>query len=273
MQEALENALAELVLGPPLDIDDTRALSSWLERHGVDPTDRAALHRKELERLLIYRRLVRSRLREVVQLAVPCTQARLGPLFDEYFDRFLKERGPRTHYLRDVTGEFLDFCAMLWQLDPRVAPYLCDLARHESLRIEIAAMQARPPLHEPGALDLEHGVEFIEAARIVRYRWAVHELADDEDDRTEPAAGDIALFVYRSPEHRVRYLELTPLAAAIVQRLLVERASLQKAVLGGCAALGFSVDSGVLEGLAHLLSDLAERGALLGSRPAASTDV
>ena len=68
----------------------------------------------------MYRELVRGNLREAIQLSIPRSMARLGALFDEYFDRFLVERAPRTHYLRDVTPELLEFCAPLWAGDARV---------------------------------------------------------------------------------------------------------------------------------------------------------
>ena len=117
MQQALESALAELVLGAELDVADDAAVRAWFDRHGVAPEDRAAL---DVRRLGVYRGLVRHNLRQAVELAMPRVVARLGPTFDEYFDRFLAERGPRTHYLRDVTAELLDFCEPSWENDRRI---------------------------------------------------------------------------------------------------------------------------------------------------------
>src|SRR6478672_7148085 len=102
--------MTELVHGPGVAACDADA---FLARFDFSDDDRAVL-RAEFERLLVYRQLVQGTLREAVALAIPRAMARLGPLFDEYFDRFLAERGPRTHYLRDVTTELLDFCAPLW---------------------------------------------------------------------------------------------------------------------------------------------------------------
>jgi hypothetical protein len=210
---------------------------------------------------------VRSRLREAVELAVPRTLVRLGPLFDEYFGRFLAERGPRTHYLRDVTREWLDFCEPLWAEDARVPAYLVDLAWHEALEIIVASGADPVPLAGAPELDLARGLSFIEAARVVRYRHAVHELSEDPRDTRAPRSSPTALFVYRSPEHDVRYLELTPLAAAILERLL-QGAALGEAVTLAARGAGAALDAGVLEGTARLLSELAARGALLGPAPA-----
>jgi hypothetical protein len=264
VQQALENALAELVLGAELDLSDRAAVVAWLDRHGVGREDREALLESDLSRLGVYRNLVRHTLRDAVELALPRVVARLGPVFDEYFDAYLAERGPRTHYLRDVTTELLAFCAPRWADDARVAPWTMDLARHEALQIEVAAQPAAQADAPALPLELGQSVRFIEACRLVRYGYAVHRLSEDTSDRSEPLATDTALFVYRSREHEVRYLELTPLAASILERLLAG-SPLEQAIAGASAEHGAPLAEAVLTGAAKLLSDLAERGVLLGA--------
>jgi hypothetical protein len=242
-------------------------LSELCRKHGVDALDRAALS-ESIERLALYRELVRGNLREALSLSMPRCLARLGPLFEEYFDRFLSEQAPRTHYLRDVTPEFLSFCAPQWQGDARVPKYLHELGLHESLHIEVSALPSLPLGHVPEPLALERGVELSPALRVVHYRHAVHELPADETSRTEPTARTVSLLVYRSPEHEVRYLELTPLACGIVERLLSGDA-LGTAVQGAASAEGSALTEAVLAGAAKLLADLAERGVVRGPRPPA----
>ena len=260
MQATLERAFADFVLGPELSPEE---LSERLARQGVADADRKSIEAEDFQRLLLYRRLVRHTLRETLELAIPRSMARMGSVFEEYFDRFLCERGPRTHYLRDATAELIEWCEPLWAEDPRIPAYLPELARHEALRIEMGAMPGAPPDHESGELTLEHGVCFIRASRLMRYRHALHELSDDVNDTSSPVQRETRLFVYRSPEHEVRYLELSALAFAIVERLLRGDA-LGSAVKLACSEEGVLVDPGVLDGTARLLADLAERGALLG---------
>ena len=256
---AAQVVLPELVLGPPLSAG---AFDALLSRHALLPADGDAL-RGDFERLLVYRKLVQGTLRTAVELAIPRTMARLGRVFDEYFARFLSERGPRTHYLRDVTLELIDFCARHWAKDARVPPWALDLARHEALQIVVSSLRERVVPRELGQLELERGFCFVEAARVARYAFAVHRLSADLADRSPPERTPTALFVYRDPEHDVRYLELTPLAAALIQRLLGGE-TLKEAVLSACGATG--TDPGTaLEGIARLLADLAARGALLGA--------
>ncbi|HEX6273310.1 MAG TPA: hypothetical protein VFZ53_09725, partial [Polyangiaceae bacterium] len=77
---ALERALRELVLGPPVAPGDGAAVSAWLARSGVSGADAEAL-RNQVARLAVYRELVRSRLRSVLELQLPRFCARLGPVF------------------------------------------------------------------------------------------------------------------------------------------------------------------------------------------------
>ena len=266
MQEALERAMAELVFGPALDPADHDGVLRWLERSGVTREDSAAILESDLTRLFVYRDLIRGTLWEAMDVSMPRVVARLGDVFEEYFDRFLLERGTRTHYLRDATPELLDFCEPLWKDDPRVPAYMMQLARHEYVQIEVGAMQAGSPDQEPAELDLEAPLAFVEAVRLMRYDWALHELPEDPNDETIPVERPTALFVYRNPEHEVRYLELTPLAAAILERALAGEA-LGHAITSACQTQGVALDDAVLSGTAKLLSDLAQRGALLGTRP------
>jgi uncharacterized protein len=265
VQAALESAIAELVLGPELDLGRPELVHAWLARHGVEADDARAIESEGIERWLTYRRLVRHTLREALELAMPRAIARLGARFDHYFARFLAERGPQSHALRGVKQEFLDWCEKEWRFDAEVPAYLPELARHESLQIEIGSLPAAPHPGEPQALELDRGVALTEAMRIVHYRHKVHELGESLDDRSVPEAADTHLLVYRSPEHEVRYLELTPLAAGILERLSRGR-NLRHALREACEDADVPLESGVLEGSARLLSDLATRGVLLGAK-------
>lgn len=257
----IEGLFGELLLGPA---PSQKLVAELCQKHEISAADAAALA-ESWQRLGVYRELVRGNLREALSLSIPRSMARLGPLFDEYFDRFLQERAPRTHYLRDVTPELLEFCAPLWVSDARVPAYLYELALHESLHIEVSALPTLPRGHQPAPLSLEQGVDFGAALRHVTYRYAVHELPEDEQDQSVPTQRQVQLLVYRSPEHEVRYLELTPLASGIVERLLLGE-SLGAAVTGAAATAGSALSEAVLEGAARLLADLAERGVIRGPR-------
>jgi hypothetical protein len=270
MQRALEGALAELTLGAEIAASDRAGIAAWLARHEVEAGDAQALSR-DFPRLLVYRQLVRGNLQGALRATIPRTLARLGPRFTLDFDAFLLERPPVTHVLRDVTPSFLEFALPRWAGDDSVPAYLADLARHEASQIEVASQLALPKNHVPAELSLEHGVEFIAAVRLVHYAWAVHRLPDSEESRELPDASETDLLVYRSPEHDVRYLELGPFAAALLEGLLRERLSLAAALHSAAERVASALDDQLLSRAAALLADLAERGALLGKTGSVST--
>ncbi|MGK3978808.1 putative DNA-binding domain-containing protein [Sorangium sp. So ce118] len=282
---ALQRALQRSVSEP-----DGAAIAAdpraWLAGAGIEGADLEAMASLPPGRLLLYRSLVRRGLAGAIRAGIPRTAARLGARFEADVARFLEVELPRSRYLRDVAFEFVGFAAPRWGEDPEVPAYLADLARHELAAFAASCAEAdEDEAGEPGApgardtrdaadardapasreeLSLDRGARFQRAAALVRYEHAIHRLEGGESARDVSAREPTRLLVYRDAGHEVRFLELTPLAAEILGRLLAG-AALRDAVVEGCAALGRPVDGPVLESTAALLSDLAERGALLGA--------
>ncbi len=264
----IQRMIAEACLAAGSEEEFTNDLRGFLTRHGVPAKDIEAIVAAP-PRLSLYRRLVRGNVAGVTQRMMPRTRARLnaaGGLFDASFDRFLEERAPRTHYLRDVPSEFLAWVAPRWRAQKEVPAYAADLAAHEVVEFEICAAPVPadpPPL---GEVALDRALVFTDAKRVMRYAHAVHLLPADEDDRTAPDARDVTLLVYRDDEHAARFLELSPLAGAIVTHLIAGE-PLGAALGAACAALGFTLGDAILADTARLLADLGDRGVLLGARP------
>lgn len=259
--------LADALLRVGAENEIATDLRGYLERRGLARDDVDAIVASP-PRLALYRRLVRNNLVDVVRKMLPRTRARMNAAregaFEASLDAFLDEVGPRTHYLRDVPNELLAWAGPHWRLDDSVPPYLADLAAHEIVAFAIAAA---PSVHDSREIDdvaLDRPLVFTEAKRLARYSFAVHELTVDEDDVAAPERRDVSLLVYRDPENTVRFLDLTPLAAAILARLF-DGEPLGAAVPAACAALGTSPTEQTLTDTARLLADLGVRGVLLGS--------
>ncbi len=267
---ALERAIADACLGEETDEAMARDLRGFLEAHEVATEDVDAILRAP-PRLAVYRSLVRNGLAAVVVRMLPRTRARMNAACDGRFDadlaRFLAEVGPRTHYLRDVPRELFDWAEARWRGDPTVPGYLADLAVHELTCFGVAASESRGDEASGEADDevtLERPMAFDDSVRLMRYAWAVHELLDDEAATDEPSRRDVRLLAYRDRGHAVRWLELTPLAASIVERLAA-REPLGPAVERACVDHGTAPAAAVAD-VARLLADLGERGVLLGGR-------
>jgi hypothetical protein len=210
----------------------------------------------------VYRRLVRANLDDAMLSILPRTIARLGGLFWREAHLFYAERGPRTHYLRDVPQELVAWCAPRWPTRPEIPAYLLDLARLEILAIQVGTALDEPPEAAP-SLALDRPVLFAHAVRVARLDHAVHLLPDSPDDRTIPAPSPATVLVYRDNDHDLRYLDLSPAAASILEELLAGH-PLQEAIVAGSARAGVPLDDALLQGTSVLLADLADRGVLLG---------
>jgi hypothetical protein len=264
----LERVLADACFGERSGDAIAGDLRGFLEARGVAAEDVAAIVAAP-HHLAVYRSLVRNGLGGVIARILPRTRARMNAAcarrFDEDVGRFLADVGPRTHYLRDVPAELLAWAGPRWRRDPAVPAYLADLAAHELAAFAVSTAENAPPLVVPGAIALDTPIAFASSLRLFRYAWAVHELPAGDVSTEEPAQRDVALLAYRDAEHAVHWLELSPLAASLVERL-VAGDTLQAAIASACADHRTSPAAATTIDIARLLSDLGDRNVLLGAR-------
>lgn len=263
MQAALERAIERMAFGPALDPNDATAAALFLRSCDVSDADVSAIIDAGFSRLLVYRILIRNGIRNHIGHRIPLTIERLGDAFEPYLDRFFDERGPRTHYLHDVTSELLDFCESLWMADLRMPPWTMALARYENAYHEIR-MMAAPTKRARAEVVLDLPLQFTDAARLLRSQWAVHDFATNPA-HGEPQARATSLIIYRNDAHDVRYLEVTSLAGAILERLMLGRRSVRDAIAQACADANVELREDVVLSIARLLSELADCGVLLGA--------
>ncbi|MGO8999349.1 MAG: putative DNA-binding domain-containing protein [Polyangiaceae bacterium] len=265
----LQEMIAAACLRAGSEAAFTADLRGFLESHGVDAEDVAAIMAAP-PRLSLYRRLVRNNLTGVTEKILKRTRARVNALaagsFDASFASFLDQVGPRTHHLRDVPGEFLDWVEPQWRARAGawgdLPAWVADLARHELVEFQVAAAAVSKEPARVTEIAAGRPLVFAEAVRLMQYAFAVHELPLDIDDRSEPSPSPTSLLVYRDGENVVQVLALSPFAAAITRRLL-GGAPLLDAVRDAATDVGAS--PGVLD-VSRFLADLGERGILLGAR-------
>lgn len=264
-ESRLEEMIAAACLHEGSEAAFTANLRAFLESHGVNAEDTAAILAAP-PRLSLYRRLVRNNLTGVTEKMMKRTRARMEAIaagaFDASFAAFLDEVGPRTHYLRDVPADFLEWVEPRWRARADVPAWLVDLAQHELVEFRVAAAEGSEDSSQVTEIAPDRPLVFAQPVRLMRYAFAVHELPPRTDDRSEPPSRATALLVYRDAENAVQFLELTPFAAAIAQRLL-GGSPLLDAVRDAAGDVGGAPD--VLD-VARFLADLGERGIVLGGR-------
>lgn len=242
-------------------------LGAYLARHGIAKDDADAILASP-RRLGLYRQLVRHNVVNVVGVMLERTRARLEAhtpgAFDRAVDGFLVEQAPRTPHLRDVPSEFLAWAVPRWRNDTSVPAWLVDYAELELVDFTVGVAPRPAPPPPLADVTADRALVFGDPRVIVHLAWAVHEVPTG-DVKAVPEARAVSLLVYRDAEHCTRYLDLTPLAAAILDRLFAGR-PLAQAMVEACEAVKHPLDDTVLSGAARLLSDLGDRGVLLGAR-------
>lgn len=265
--EALLASMDRLVRAPAAERAYREDPRGFLAAAGLAAEDVEHLAGLGPRRLFIYRRHVRMVLARGIRKQIPRTAARLGAAFERWVDRFVEAEAPRSRYFRDAAFEMVAWAAPRWAEDPEVPAFLGDLARHELCFFEVATTPAEDGEAATAEIALDRALVFDPTVRLARHAFAVQRLSEDEAARDEPAREATAILAYRDAEHEPRFLELSELAAAILERLLAG-APLGAAVVGAAAALGSPVDDAVTRGTAALLEDLRARGALRGGRAA-----
>jgi hypothetical protein len=260
---AIQRAVQRLALSPDAPEDP----AATFVRAGVDPADARALGSFSPERTAVYGWLVGRTVLTAIQNQLPATARRLPEeQVASLARRFLEEAPPRSPYLRDVPFEFAMWAAAHWR-SGGVPPYLPDLARFELLAFAVGSAEAGPRPAAPEPLAADRGVWLDGSVHLARFDHAVHLLFDGGAEDREPDARSLALLMYRDHENEIRWIEMAPLAAEVLVRLLAG-APLGMAIREAAGALGREMDAGLIEAISGVLSDLAGRGALLGASPA-----
>ncbi len=214
------------------------------------------------KRWRIYRHLVRSRLRDMLEAGLPRTRDAVGTAtFSTWFSRWLAASPPRTRFLRDVVTEATNHWLPRWEAAeaPAVPPWAVDLCRFEAAVWR--CRWAEDPREPPPPFDFQAPAHLHPGCELLMLRFPVYQ-------RPTPPSGYEArsseVLLVRHPESlRVRYHILKPLQAAIVRAW--ERAPHRSAVQNAREAaecMGVALDAAFAEALGALVSRLVEAGAL-----------
>jgi hypothetical protein len=163
------------------------------------------------ERFRIYRNTCRSVLVETLRMTYPAVDRLVGrDFFDTAAGQFIAAHPPRSGYLNEYGGAFVDFLAALGPAS--ALPYLADVARFE-WALGVAANAVDAPALEPGslaALDPEcHATLRFEPHPSVRFlalAYPADQIADavlSGDDaamaQVDLSSGPVRLLVHRGP--------------------------------------------------------------------------
>lgn len=212
------------------------------------------------DRFLLYRELVRSRLRDLVATALPRTTALLGRArMDAIAEARLSASPPPTRFFREVVPHL--FSPDAPDLSSDAHPHADELAR-----LELAQWCAIWEEHAlPAAAEFDFAGTPVThpGLRRLTLGWSVHRPESPIEQ------GTFHVVVYRRRDHVVETRWMGAALAAILDQWRAGQLPAIEGVRVGLASVGKEPTPALVEEMSGMLAELLERGGVLGSRVSA----
>ncbi|MEW6514628.1 MAG: putative DNA-binding domain-containing protein [Pseudomonadota bacterium] len=228
-------------------------------RHLRDPRRAPRPAGVPARRAAIYTELLFNNLTGFLDACYPVTRSVLGETRWRRLQRaFFREARCHTPYFREIPREFLD-----WLPATAGPAWLKELAHYEWVELALDVMDAEASPHDPRG-DLLDGIPVLAPALMnLAYPWPVQRIGPDYRPRKPRQTH---LLVYRDADDEVRFIELNPVSARLVDLLREGRLNGHDACAAIAAELGHADPQAVIGHGARLLAELHAAGALLGVR-------
>lgn len=249
---------------------DFQARQYAFAAHIRDPEHVAVPTGIDERRMAVYRELFFNNLRNLLGNMFPVLCKLYGDgRWGELIRGFMRSHRAQTPYFLQLPREFLDFLENEHEhVDDY--PFLVELAHYEYVELEVSIVPDNDDLATLDTRgDLHHGVPVrAVASRVQAYRWPVHRISSDYIPE-EALEVPVFLAVYRGQDDKVRFLELNPVTAQLVERIGDNTAGRSGAgLLRELAAdIGYRDTKGFLAHGRTILTELRDAGLLLGTRP------
>ncbi len=236
-------------------------LQNQFSAHIRHPERHAAPKGLEERRLTIYRELFMTNVEGAIANAFPVLRrltadAAWAALVRDFYDT----HNAHTPLFHQLAKEFLDwFTARAETADE--APFLAELAHYEWVELALSLLEEAVPRQLAADTDLL-ATPMVKSALAwpLIYAFPVHRIAPDFQPASAPAE-PTSLVVYRDAEDVVRFMEINPVTARVLELLEVQPGASGRAVLLTIAAeLRHPQPEVVVNEGARLLATLAARG-------------
>lgn len=218
-------------------------------------------------RMRVYEKLLYNNLEGFLLACYPVTRKLLGArAWKQTVRHFFAEHRCHSPLFRDIPRAFLDWMETRHaELFPAL-PFLPEFMHYEWLELSVSVAPDEPDMAdvEPDGDLLDGRPALNPSARLAWYRYPVHRLGP----RFEPGAPDGQTWCYllhRDEKDDVRFTVLNPVAARLVELIREARPRGREALARVAAELNHPQPDSLIEAGHHLLRELRQSGALLGT--------
>ena len=256
-------------MNQPLAGDSFKELQYRFTRHVRDPDNAPAPEDIEERRMAIYRGLLYRNVESFLANSFPVMRKVLKD--DEWHSLmrgYFKNHQARTPLFPRMPQEFLQYLQHEKEATASMYPFLLELAHYEwvELALSIDAREIRQDSIDPDG-DLLSGVPLLnELSWSLAYEYPVHRIGPDFLPDEKPAQ-PTCLLVYRDRQDKVRFIELNPLAARLIDCIREnESGDTGREILTGIAAeIAHPDPEAIISGGRAVLEDMREKQVILGT--------
>ena len=249
-------------------MDSFKDIQYQFTRHIRDPANAPAPEDIEERRMAIYRDLLYRNVESFLANSFPVLRKVLKD--DEWHTLmrgYFKNHQSRTPLFPRMPQEFLQYLQDNQESTAGLYPFLLELAHYEwvELALSIDTREIRQDGIDTGG-DLLSGVPVLnELSWSLAYQYPVHRIGPDNLPGEKPAQ-PTCLLVYRDSQDKVRFIELNPLAARLVDCLKenADKKTGREILTELAGEIAHPDPEVVINGGHAVLEDMREKQALLG---------
>ena len=250
-------------------MNSLRDIQYRFTRHIRDPDNAPAPEDIEDRRMAIYRGLLYRNVESFLANSFPVMRKALKDAeWHSLMRGYFKNHRARTPLFPRMPQEFLQYLQDEKEIAAGIYPFLLELAHYEwvELALSLDTREIRQDGIDPGG-ELLSGVPVLnELSWSLAYEYPVHRIGPDFLPEAKPAQ-PTCLLVYRDRQDKVRFIELNPLAARLVDCLKEnERGNTGREILTEIAAeIAHPDPEAVIGGGRAVLEDMREKQVILGT--------
>lgn len=236
-------------------------------RHIRDPKAHARPQGVSARRMQVYNELLYNNIEGFLLACFPVLHRILGKRkWAKLVREFFAEHRCHTPFFRQIPDEFIHYLQQTRGIREGDPAFLIELAHYEWIELVLAVSnQAIDDTHiAPDGDLLTQRPALNPILALLAYSFPVHRIGS----RFKPAAPGTTptcLLVFRDTDFRVRFIELNPVAARLVELLQPNKLSGKQALTTIARELKHSDPAAVIGGGLDILNSLRAEGAILGT--------
>jgi hypothetical protein len=235
-------------------------------RHIRDPQNASPPEGISERGMAVYNEIVFNNIESSVAACFPVLKKVLG---EDVWLRLVREffihQPCTTPIFREIPEAFLAYINRVSGLPP----YVQNLAHYEWVELYLAYADENIDWAQidTDADLLDSPVAFVPAMALLSYDYPVHQISP-ENIPVSALEASLNLLVFRDAQDNVKFVELNPMTAALIEDLQDGQLSARQALIGIASVMDFDDVDAIVDFGLDVLNDLKSQGAILGVRNA-----